>query len=118
MNKRKIALRGAGLACALALAACTTTAQFQLPPQTSVRFDNRPQLYPAGAVETRPYFWNSTSGIRYQLEQDGKVVGEGRVQAKFRPASIFWPPYALIYWPMGFAQSCYDLTGDKPAPCK
>ena len=57
-------------------------------------------------------------GIPYKLEKDGKVVGEGKLQAKFRPVSIFWPPAALIYWPMGFGWGCYDLTKVQPVACQ
>ena len=60
-----------------------------------------------GRVVTKPFFWTAAgvpphAGIPYRLEQDGKVIDEGRLRAKFRVASIFWPPFAAIYWPMGF----------------
>lgn len=113
MNKLQQAL----LAATVLLTACSTTAEFRLPPDSQVRFDSREQTFPAGEVKTRPYFWNSAGGIPYRVEKDQKLVQEGRLPARFRPVSIFWPPYALIYWPMGFASKCYDLTSGKPDLC-
>lgn len=106
------------MAAAVLLAGCSTTAEFRLPKDTQLRFDNRAQTYPAGLVETRPYFWNSAGGVPYRLEKDQKVVQQGRLPARFRPVSIFWPPYALIYWPMGFASKCYDLTSGAADLCQ
>lgn len=105
------------VAAAVLLAGCSTTAEFRLPTGAQVRLDNREQTYSAGTVKTRPYFWNSAGGIPYRVEKDQKVVQEGRLPARFRPVSIFWPPYALIYWPMGFAGKCYDLNSGKPDRC-
>ncbi len=42
---------------------------------------------------------------------------QGKLRARFRVASIFWPPFAIIYWPMGFGQRCYDLTAAQPQQC-
>ena len=39
------------------------------------------------------------------------------MRAKFRPVSIFWPPVAILYWPIGFRLECNDLTGDLPVEC-
>jgi hypothetical protein len=101
------------------LSGCHTTASFILPPNTNlvingerVVFDSkdeagRPQF------ESRPFFWTSVAGIEYMLVQDDKVVKKDRLPASFRVASIFWPPYALIYWPVGFGLDCYDLSDPK-----
>ena len=118
MKIKRFAVRMLGVAGLLALAACTTTAQFRLPDQTKVRFGDREPTYTTGEVTTKPYFWTVAGGIPYKLEKDGKVVGEGKLQAKFRPVSIFWPPAALIYWPMGFGWGCYDLTKVQPVACQ
>ena len=54
------------------------------------------------------------AGIPYSLQKDGKVVKEGKLRTKFRTVSIFWPPFAAIYWPMGFNPDItYDLVNDK-----
>jgi hypothetical protein len=35
------------------------------------------------------------------------------LRTKFRTVSIFWPPFAAIYWPMGFNPNVtYDLVND------
>ncbi len=105
-----------GVITLLVLSGCHTSASFILPPNTDlmingerVTFDSkddegRPQL------ETRPFFWTSVIGIEYSLIQNDKVIKTDRLPASFRIASIFWPPYALIYWPMGFRFDCYDLS--------
>ena len=56
--------------------------------------------------------------------EDAKTAGdvaqqatEAELRARFRVASIFWPPFAIIYWPMGFGQRCYDLTAEQPQTC-
>ncbi len=71
-----------------------------------------------GTVTTTPFFWTAmgippTGGIPYRLEQDGEVIREGKLRANFRVVSIFWPPYAVIYWPVGFNPDVtYDLVND------
>ena len=96
---------------------CSTTARFKIPEGTELYLANRAQpvtIGENGIVRTRPYFWSSIAGIHYRLEKDHKVVQEGHVAARFRPVSIFWPPYALIYWPVGFNRhASYDLTGTR-----
>ncbi|MGZ5602355.1 MAG: hypothetical protein ACXWFX_17320, partial [Methylobacter sp.] len=72
-----------------------------------------------GKVTTKPFFWTAAGippegGIPYRLEKGGKVVKEGKLRTKFRTVSIFWPPFAAIYWPMGFNPDItYDLVNDK-----
>ena len=93
----------------LLTSACSTTANFVTPPDTKLTVYERPVN--SGLVKTSPFFWTSTTGIPYKLEdQNGKIVRQGMVKSKFRVASIFWPPFAIIYWPMGFAIPQYDLT--------
>jgi hypothetical protein len=71
-----------------------------------------------GKVTTTPFFWTAAGmppggGIPYSLEKDGKTIKDGRLRANFRVVSIFWPPFALIYWPMGFnPEITYDLVND------
>lgn len=100
---------------------CSTTGTFKVPPDTQLYIYQRPEpvkIDPAGKVETSPFFWTAmgvppNGGIPYRLERGGQVVKEGRLRAKFRIVSIFWPPFALIYWPTGFNPSIvYDLVND------
>jgi hypothetical protein len=62
-------------------------------------------------VTTKPFFWTAAGGIRYRLEKGGATIQEGKLRARFRVVSIFWPPLALIYWPIGFRpEITYDLV--------
>jgi hypothetical protein len=69
--------------------------------------DKRPKF------ERTPFFWTSIIGIEFMLLQDDKIVKKGKLPSEFRIASIFWPPYAYIYWPVGFQFECYDLSDPK-----
>lgn len=112
------------LLSSLLLAGCSTSASFKLPPDTSLlikgeRMVFQPQADPHGnpVLETRPYFWDAVIDIDYSLVRNDKVVKEGKLPAQFRVVSIFWPPYAVIYWPFGFRLNCYDLTKDFVEEC-
>jgi len=96
---------------------CHTSAQFKTPDNTQLYINNRPvMLEPTGGkVTTRPFFWSTAAGIPYHLVKDGSVVQSGKLASGFRIVSIFWPPYAFIYWPMGFDSPAYDLTNDPTA---
>ena len=98
----------------IALAGCETTGKFVIPPGTQLEVYER-SVTPdsSGNVTTKPFFWTAAGGIKYRLLKDGKPVKEGKLRAKFRVVSIFWPPFALIYWPMGFNPNVtYDLVKD------
>jgi len=102
-----------------ALAACTTQGTFRIPAGTELEIYRRPVTPdPNGLVTTAPFFWTAAgippgSGIQYRLLRGGQVVKEGRLRAKFRVVSIFWPPFGAIYWPMGFnPEITYDLVND------
>lgn len=107
------------LLVALLAAGCSTTAEFRLPAGTKVDIPGRPALKQEGAtLTTRPFFWNAAGGIKFNLlDSSGKIVKSGKLPSAFRVASIFWPPYAIIYWPMGMKR-CYDLLGDAPQLCE
>lgn len=111
--------RAAGvLALALAVTGCSTATYFKLPENSKVAVYERPQQYSQGLVKTRPFFWTAAGGIPYTLSsQNGELLQQGKLRARFRVASIFWPPGGIIYWPMGFGQRCYDLTGPAPLTC-
>lgn len=100
---------------------CTTTGNFKVPDDSKLYIYKRPEpvtIDSEGQVTTKPFFWSAmglppNGGIPYRLEKDGETVKEGRLRAKFRVASIFWPPYAIIYWPVGFNPNItYDLVND------
>lgn len=96
---------------------CTTRGHFVVPDGTQLEVYRRPVTPDAGGmVETKPFFWTAAGvppggGIEYRLLKDGSVLQAGRLRTVFRPVSIFWPPFALIYWPMGFNPNItYDLV--------
>lgn len=100
---------------ALALVAtvgCSTTGRFNLPPDTTLQVtDRQVQLDGNNEWKTSPFFWSETGGADYQLKnKDGKVIRRGKLKTHFRVWSIFWPPFALIYWPMGLHDHGFDLT--------
>ena len=110
------------IAGALALAAvvsgCSTATYFKLPENSTVEIYKRDTQYSEGLVKTRPFAWSAAGGIPYKLsDAQGNVLQEGKLRARFRVGSIFWPPFAIIYWPMGYGQRCYDLTGAAPLTC-
>jgi len=95
---------------------CSTTASFKLPPDTAMLIQGERISY-ASKDETgrpqysrSPFFWDSFNGIEYKLVQGDKTIKQGKLESQFRIISIFWPPYAFIYWPLGFRLNCYDLS--------
>jgi hypothetical protein len=92
---------------------CSTTSHFKIPAKSTLTVYDR-QVQPRdvdGAVKTRPFFWSSAGGVPYSVQDEsGKTIRQGKLKSHFRVASIFWPPFAIIYWPMGFGSATYDLT--------
>jgi hypothetical protein len=106
---------------ALMVSACTTTGHFKVPEGSQLYIYERPEpvnIKADGEVTTKPFFWTAAGmppggGVPYRLEKSGETLKEGKLRAKFRPVSIFWPPFALIYWPMGLNPTItYDLIND------
>lgn len=92
---------------------CSTTGQFRIPANQKLVVTDRTVTTDAeGKWKTSPFFWDQTGGATYMLyDQNGQVVRRGKVKTKFRIASIFWPPAAIIYWPMGLVkENVYDFT--------
>lgn len=99
------------------LSGCVTQGKFVIPKGTQLEVYQRPvTLSPDGKAVMRPFFWTAAGmpphgGVQYRLLKAGEVVQEGRLRVNFRPVSIFWPPFALIYWPMGLnPHITYDLV--------
>jgi hypothetical protein len=92
---------------------CSTRGRFVLPPGTEVEIYERPAVTPNsnGEIEMKPFFWTAIAGVPYRLVKDGTTLKQGKIRARFRVVSIFWPPFALIYWPVGFAPNMtHDLS--------
>jgi hypothetical protein len=106
----------------LIISGCSTSGYFKVPNDSKLYINNQSlpvQIGTNGEVTTRPFFWTvagipPNGGIPYRLEKDGKIIKAGKLRTRFRVVSIFWPPYAFIYWPMGFNSNItYDLVNDK-----
>jgi hypothetical protein len=114
---KAISLLIAGIASMLIMG-CATSAHFKIPENSTLYVANKPapvKIDSAGLAKTRPFFWNSAGGIPYRLEKDGTTLKQGKLKSQFRVVSIFWPPYAVIYWPFGFRSGMtYDLINDSP----
>ena len=99
------------------LVGCSTTGRFVIPEGTQLEIGRRlAEVRDDGWVVVRPFSWSSAGippdgGIPYRLLKEHEVVQEGLLRAKFRAASIFWPPYAgLFMWPIGLnSDITYDL---------
>jgi hypothetical protein len=93
-------------------------AWFKLPDETRLVVNERPASFDQGLVRSRPFSWGAAGGIPYRLvDRQSMTVKSGKLRSRFRVASIFWPPVGIAYWPMGYGQRCYDLTGDEPSTC-
>lgn len=96
------------------LSACSTTTTFRIPEGATLTVYDRPVVTDSyGRWKTRPFGWAGTTGATYRLEKDNKVIDSGTLSTKFRPASIFWPPFGITYWPMGFRFPIYDFESGK-----
>lgn len=98
------------------LSGCHTSASFILPPNTDLMINGERITFNSRDEDGRqifertPFFWTSIVGIEYSLVQNDKIVKTDKLPSEFRIASIFWPPYAYIYWPVGFSLDCYNLS--------
>lgn len=110
-------LKSLVLAAAFSILAvgCSTTAPFRIPAGNTVKVTDRTVVVDEnGEWKTSPFFWSVAGGAPYRMmDANGNIVRQGKLKTNFRAASIFWPPFALIYWPMGLNKQGYDLT--KPA---
>ncbi len=114
----KVTKVGVLLVCfVLFLGGCSTSTRFVIPDGTRVYLPAKDMTFAAGKAGARPFFWSSFGSIDYQLQKDGKTIKEGQLESDFRVWSIFWPPFAILYWPVGFEWNCYDLTGSEPVQC-
>jgi hypothetical protein len=90
---------------------CSTTTSFVVPKGADLYVEER--LVPEaeyGEYTRSPFFWSRSSGIPYRIEKNNQVIDEGKIKSHFRVASIFWPPAAIIYWPLRFEGRGYNFT--------
>lgn len=102
----------------LFVSGCSITTYVKLPEDSVLKIKRGQEIpYTEGKVTRTPLSWSSAGGIPYKLEKDGEIIQEGRMSSKFRVVSIFWPPVAAVYWPMGFRYPCYDFTTGEAGQC-
>lgn len=99
----------------MVFSACSTTTSFKVPEGTDLYvYEIKIPKEKYKNYERKPFSWGASPGVRYRLEKKGKVIETGTLQPKFRVVSIFWPPVALAYWPMGFVKNhTYDFTEEN-----
>ena len=115
MNKRILALSALVL-CATACSA-STRGRFVLPPNAQLEVnDKKVDVAPDGSAKMSAFGWG---GARYKVMQNGKVVSQGKLDTKFRPISIIWPPFGMLYVPKGLdGDKTYDLSASEQASAK
>ena len=98
----------AALACGAGCHA-STQAKFVLPPNSELAVNGSPVTVDQDGSATMSAFgWG---GAHYKITRNGKVVGTGTLDTKFRPISLIWPPFGVLYVPKGLDDShTYDLT--------
>ena len=124
-------MRFINLILTVLLAGCSTTGNFKVPKGANLYIYKRPvpvvinvdesistDEVIVGTVTSKPFFWSASGrppggGIPYKIEKNGEMIKDGKLCSKYRVISIFWPPFALIYWPLGYHPDItYDLTSD------
>jgi hypothetical protein len=108
-----------GIATTALLSGCSTSTKVVIPDETELYISGDPVVIEEDdTVSTTPYFWTSAGdspggGISFELKKGDEVVQRGHFVSEFRPVSIFWPPLAFLYWPMGFHENVtYNLVND------
>ncbi|MBA2404895.1 MAG: hypothetical protein H0V66_09010 [Bdellovibrionales bacterium] len=93
------------------IVSCSTTGKFKVPTGSKLIVEGKPLTEEQTKEYKRaPFFWNASKGIPYMIEKEGKIIDKGNIKSQFRVVSIFWPPFAIIYWPLGFSKEEYDFT--------
>lgn len=96
------------------IVSCSTKGTFKIPagsqlfvegvavPQT---MSTTPQAGPISITEYKraPFNWQSSKGIPYRIEKDGKIIDMGKIDSQFMFFSVIWQPF-------GFKKDGYDFT--------
>jgi len=95
----------------------STQGKFTLPPNSQLVVNDKPvTLAEDGSAKMSAFGWG---GARYKIVRDGKTVSSGKLETKFRPISIIWPPFGLLYVPKGLDDGrTYDLAEDVKTEAK
>lgn len=96
---------------------CSTSTKVIVPEGTELYIDDQHvKIAEDNTVTTSPFFWSKAGdppdgGIPFTLKKGKKIILEGHLLSQFRASSILWPPFAFLYWPMGFEDNIsYNLT--------
>ncbi len=87
----------------------STQAKFVIPPHTQLIVNGDPvTVGNDGSTTMSAFGWG---GASYKIVRDGKAVSSGKLETKFRPISLIWPPFGVLYVPQGLDDGrTYDLT--------
>jgi len=87
----------------------STQAKFVIPPGTQLEVNSDVvKVESDGSATMSAFGWG---GARYRLLRDGKPIASGKLATEFRPISLIWPPFGVLYVPKGLNEDkTYDLT--------
>jgi hypothetical protein len=90
----------------------STQAKFVIPPGTQLEVNSSVvTLESDGSAKMSAFGWG---GARYRLLRDGKSVASGKLDTQFRPISLIWPPFGVLYVPKGLDEDkTYDLSAKE-----
>lgn len=100
------------VSCALVAAAgchASTHGKFTIPHGSELKVNGEAvKLADDGSATLSAFGWG---GASYVVSRDGKTLSEGKLDTEFRPISILWPPFGVLYVPKGLDENkTYDLT--------
>lgn len=105
------------LTALLLISACSTRGRFVIPDDSQLYIYKRTQpveINEEGLASMKPFGWAAAGGVPYSLlDENGNTISEGKLRARFRVKSLFFPPFAIFYWPMGLNGGItYDLINN------
>lgn len=88
----------------------STQAKFVIPPDSQLVVNgDSVSVADDGTATMSAFGWG---GASYKVTRNGKTVSSGKLVTAFRPISIIWPPFGVLYVPKGLDDAhTYDLTG-------
>ena len=87
----------------------STQAKFVIPPNSQLVVNGDPvKVADDGKATMSAFGWG---GASYKITRNGNTLSEGKLDTKFRPISLIWPPFGALYVPKGLlGEKTYDLT--------
>ncbi|HEU0037308.1 MAG TPA: hypothetical protein VFQ53_42145 [Kofleriaceae bacterium] len=89
----------------------STQGKFVIPPGTQLEVNHKQvPVEDDGSATMSAFGWG---GAHYRLLRDGKPIASGKLDTKFRPISLIWPPFGVLYVPKGLDDGqTYDLSAE------